>query len=644
MQKKRGQATAFIILGILVVSSILGVYFARDYILKSSWERGLTKSLTVPAQAESVKSFVDSCILDLSSRGVDLLGQQGGYIVMPSNPMEDPLDKISNTLAIFPGFKTVYWYFKAKNNVEVFQKPSLEDMQNELASYIDYHLRDCLDFSKFTGYKIKTGTVKTNVEIKDDEILLTTKLPVHIELKDFKFDIGEFYTKVTAPLGNLYQEASKIYDRENLDMFLERNTINTLVLSEEIPVTGITRDCGTKIWVRRDVVNAINKYVPLNIQMLKVKGTNYELIDPVKEEYYELDLGVRDSDMDVSFYSSDKWPNEIEIIPSEGELLQAESVTKSAGALEGLAQSFFCMNYYQFLYNLKYPVLVILSKNDYTFKFATQIVIKSNEARKSTSTPLSIPEVDKSFCDNKQVDLDVYTYDDEGDGVSNVNIKFKCINIVCDIGKTIGNYLKAKFPPCLNGAIITSKEDYNSGKLIISTNEPAVASVTMAKVRDIGVEVSITNRVDSRLAEGEKAFVSMTDSENEFSSSLIYPDQKEIKLIPGNYEVYAYILKDTKGITIRGETKEICIDVPEAGIAGLFGATTKKCVNVDIPSTELTNVMVGGAKFNMAVSANDLRKPSMRLYIPYKGMPKSYGELSILDLEVGENFVYPKFE
>ena len=86
-------------------------------------------------------------------------------------------------------------------------------------------------------------------------------------------------------------------------------------MNDKIPVTGVTRDCGTKVWARANVVDAIKNYVPLNIQMLRARGTNYESFS--EGDYYELDLGVR-GDMTVNFYSSKDWPYKIEIIP-EGE-------------------------------------------------------------------------------------------------------------------------------------------------------------------------------------------------------------------------------------------------------------------------------------------------------------------------------------
>ena len=157
MSKKRGQVTTFIVLGIIIVASLIGGYFAKDYITKSSWERSYEKSLVVPKQAETVKNYVDSCISEIAIKSVDLSGQQGGYVVIPEDQFKDPLDRFSNSLTIFSGFRTPYWYYKANNNVEVFQKPSLNEIEEELSSYMDSSLRECLDFSGFTGYKIKTG-------------------------------------------------------------------------------------------------------------------------------------------------------------------------------------------------------------------------------------------------------------------------------------------------------------------------------------------------------------------------------------------------------------------------------------------------------------------------------------------------------
>jgi hypothetical protein len=119
---------------------------------------------------------------------------------------------------------------------------------------------------------------------------------------------------------------------------------------------------------------------------------------------------------------------------------------------------------------------------------------------------------------------------------------------------------------------------------------------------------------------------------------------KTIKLIPGDYDVSLYIIKQSdKGISVPGREVQNCVDVPTKGVGGVFGATEEKCFTTKIPSMTLNQVISGAADFRMTVNAADLERGRVEFYIPYQGVPQKYEDLLSLSNEVGEGFVYPKF-
>src|SRR3989338_11550346 len=112
---KRGQLTLLIILGLLLVSSAGLVYYYKDQIFLSQWERERAESLVIPSEVEELHDQIGNCVSSLASIGVTLLGQQGGYITLPEDPLGDGShNPFSNSLEIFPqsDFKTVYWFYE----------------------------------------------------------------------------------------------------------------------------------------------------------------------------------------------------------------------------------------------------------------------------------------------------------------------------------------------------------------------------------------------------------------------------------------------------------------------------------------------------------------------------------------------------
>ena len=647
MAQKRGQASIIILLGIVVVSLVAGVYFSRDYIFKSEWERLSERSLVVPRQAEDVKTFVMSCIEQAGEKAVDLVGQQGGYVSVPGDPIPFGIyNQFSNSLEVVGSLRVPYWYYKSSNNIDQYKIPNLEQIGRNIEGYASDQLRVCLgtfDYFKKQGYKINPGLIKTQAEIQKDKILFKINFPLHIELKDFKFDFKEFYYKSEKPLGALYDTARGIYNYENGKYFLEDKTVDIMVSSDKIPLTGEVFDCSTPIWSKYDVINNLKRLLTYNIQSLKVKDTNYDLLNKDRD-YFEVDVGAADQNLNVNFIYSERWPFELEVSGDEGGILKAENAGSGLGSLKSMVESLICYSSWHFVYNIKYPVLVVLNKNDYTFQFATMVVVDRNEPRKNFVTPLESPPMDERFCENRQYGLTVSAYDYFGSPVSDVDLSYKCISNICDLGKTSGNLWTGEVMPCGNGFIVANKEGYHTSYTEASTLGDSSMSITIKKYSDLNVNVQVLRGGSGELREDETAYISLFNEEDNYRTSIVYPSMKTIKLIPGDYDVSLYIIKQSdKGISVPGREVQNCVDVPTKGVGGVFGATEEKCFTTKIPSMTLNQVISGAADFRMTVNAADLERGRVEFYIPYQGVPQKYEDLLSLSNEVGEGFVYPKF-
>src|SRR3990172_9048303 len=122
--KKRAQVTAFIIIGAII---LLGVGLLI-YMLSSAEKEEITTSVEVSerflSEIKPVEAYFEECISDSTQKGILLLGEQGGRIIVPPE-----LEKESTTL----------WYYKQVN-----LQPSLDLSEKELEAYIHNGIVICL--------------------------------------------------------------------------------------------------------------------------------------------------------------------------------------------------------------------------------------------------------------------------------------------------------------------------------------------------------------------------------------------------------------------------------------------------------------------------------------------------------------------
>ncbi len=633
---KSGQVTFFVIIGLVAITTILIGFYARDYVVKTILGRELDENIVVPERIKPVQNFVLSCLRESGEKAIKLIGQQGGYTTIPRDPYGlTQLNLISNALTIYGNNKIAYWFYEQPNKVQIKQIPTEEDINEEISAFIEEDIITCLNnFRDFNEYEIIQGDLIANTALNEDEISVSIDFPIKIKIQDFEFKINKFSQTINSPLLSLYESAVEIFDNLNSDNTLEHKTLTMLSVYEEIPFSGTTDDCIAPIWTLDKVKEDLKKIIFNNIQALKIKGTNYELSEN-ENSYFEIDPYLDDKDLQVNFLYSENWPIEMDVNPRDGNLLKAQSVTSKLGPLRGLAEGFACISTYHFIYDIKYPVLIILNKDGYTFQFATQVVIDNNEPRKQTIFANSIEGFDSRICDARKQELTVFTKDINNRPLDDVNIEYKCVSKICDIGKTGLNNLNdavltEKYPQCLNGAIIGTKEGYHSSKITASTLERATTTLFLEPYRELNVDALIARAGSGKINENEEVYIQISEADKDHYETILYPEQTKIKLITGNYKAIVYLISDfPEGLNLEEKKIETCFDVPKEGVfSAIFQQTERKCVKTTIPGTTVDKIISGYSEFEFSVTESDLQKKSILFHVPYKGKPTTLSELS----------------
>lgn len=572
-KRKKGQVTIFIIIAIIIVAGIIGVVLLRDRIKPVVW----------PREVLPVYEYFLSCIEDETKIAASIMGSQAGYLELPEFEPGSEYMPFSSQLN-FLGTGVPYWYYVSSNGISKEQVPSKEKMQAQLEDYLEDRIKECdfLDF-EMQGFVVEVEESEIEVEIKNREIKVEVEMPLTISYGNTVVRQTSHEVEVKSRLGKFYDIARKIYDAEQANLFLENYGVDVLRLYA--PVTGVELTCSPKVWLQNDVKDNLRRALEANVQAIKIKGNYYSLSD--KHEYFVRDIGekVRGEGESINFLYSKNWPTKIEIYPDEDPML-AEPV----GLEEGLGLLGFCYVPYHFVYDIAYPVLVQIYDAEEMFQFPIAVVIDKNKPLEGLATE-ALPEVVPKLCEHKLTQVEVYTYNSKIEPVE-ASIAFKCFDTKCDIGKTelVGEdaYLRSLFPQCVNGFIIVRAEGYAIKKYMLSTVKSGEANIILDKLYTLNLNITI----DNKPLKNENAIIHF---QGKGTRTIAYPEQKQIQLTEGSYNITLNIYKDSS-ITLRGFTKRTCIDVPKKGILGIFGVTEERCFNMEIPSQIVSYALAGGGK------------------------------------------------
>ena len=641
---KRGQTTVFIIIGIIILVSVGTFFYVNKAVKERQLEAERERSLLVPQQIEPIKNFIEACIDQVSRDGVNIIGLQGGYANLPEDVFASASQNIfSNSLQIFRNLKVPYWYYEKASGVQESQKLTIKQIEQELNNYVNENLAECVDGVRVfesQGYELNIGEVNTKSEIKQDSVEIEIDYPMQVSFKDVGFNFNSFSKDLDVALGRLYILANDIINNEDQTNFLEEKTLDFLIIYKEVPYDFVDFECTPKIWSVQNVEKDLKGILSLNVPNIKIKNTANYYQDA--RQYFTWDLKRNYRTLTTNFYFSENWPFLMEVEPNENGVLSGTSLSGNLrDSFARFGSSFFCMNSYHFIYDIKYPVLVVLRDDNafdgegYAFQFATQVIIDNNQPRMNVLGQQNEVLDDLDLCKNKVTPITVDALQvNPGETLSpleDVEIEFKCLTSSCSIGKTKkdelgGASLSARFPSCLNGFVIGKKAGFKEGKVQLSTNQPSSTSIILEPIYSKEYEIKIIDPSRGIRDPFDDERVVINFDTTDYSTSAVYPGElSQIQLVDGIYNIDGYIIREsTQGITLKGTTITKCFDVPQRNLFGVFGATKQECVDVNVGDTSLKEVIVGGAEFEWSPSRIDLsRDNKLVIYMYYNGFPST---------------------
>jgi len=614
---KRGQMTLFIIAGVVILFVAFFFGYLQNESLRQRVESELFGAAVVPEQAKGVVSYLDGCVERIAKDGLMILGSKGGYIKIPEQIGDNP----KRVLEFDQNTKIPYWIYGDQKQI-----PTVEEMEQQLDTYINSRLGEC-DLSEFNIPK--TSELKIISSINDKSVIFKLVSGLDVLIKDKTFDLSDYvFVEIKTEFKNMFDLGKSIVSEELKTSALEYNTINLISTyglgnKEEIPpISGMDFDCGQKIWIKPEVKRILREILTSNIIYLKVIGSgNYN----VKSEFYDsmtwnLESGAENLNINFLYYP--EWPLFLDVYPSDGAVIRGNRIVNAFPIL------FLCMNFYNFRYDMNYPVVVdITDEFGYRFRFPIEVVIKDNFGRKRVFDTEFLDEKQSLFCDLDQrlsKDITVITVDKNNERLGDVDVIYSCGGESCTIGKTDDTgELIAKFPLCYGGRLDLIKEDYLGVKQKLNVDENTQVSVggVLHKFENKKVGVSVFDIKENKkreMRDDEKVILQfnrfnaeINDYDHYTALVLNGTAKEEIKLVPGLYHVEMSLLS-SKEITIPSKTLNL-------GPLGILGRKT-------LPEIKFDTMVEGGAKFEWFI--DDMNFNEIELTVLSWGLPRSYDDLN----------------
>ncbi len=565
---KRGQVTLFIIIGLTILIT------ATLFLLYQGQIKQFVTTIVYP-ESEPIINYIQQCVKDTAYTGITIAAAQGGYLTLPPQlEFGDPME---------PGFvppppspiQVPLWWYKGKSYV-----PTKKDIQEQLASFVEENIDDCLEgLDSFPQYIVTTDSKPVSIfTIRDTSIRTDLDLPLLIKNREDNTEIklSRFTETIDVPLGKLYNTAVDIHEYENQFAFLENLTLDLLAVADGaddspyIPYDGFDIRCGNgKEWsIQLDIIPELQQMVKYNMHFLtfnNAKKDYTELFDtPFNQEvcdaeddsgrctssytqegkmydYYRSFYAINMNDKDLSdisiktTYDPTFWMN-LAVTPSNGDTVKGFPLD-----IPILAS---CIQVYHHRYDITYPLMFQLTdQSGFTFNFALPVMIEKNRPKRY-QTPFVQPSFtytpsSEEYCATSKYEQVVVAKDAvTGEFLNNVSVSYDCIRFSCDVGTTKqatiagtpipGSVpdLRGKFPGCINGFLVANKPGYRetTSQITIDRPELNIPHIDMTPLSLLEVKAYVIQGNTARpLKEGELVAVSISNEKIDYQESAFVP-------------------------------------------------------------------------------------------------------------------------
>jgi len=370
-------------------------------------------------------------------------------------------------------------------------------------------------------------------------------------------------------------------EAENRDSFLERKTMDLIVLDQEIPTTDIEATCLPRIWNLDDVTNKLKQLLRVNLPYIRIMDSNYaENIyvsnpfgkDTYKDSYFQSHYIWEIADekffnFNAVFTYDENWPLQLQARPRDGNLLKSNT-QKGFDLL-----NFFCLHIWHFTYDVLYPVKVTISDTNqgsrpYTFNFAFKVNIDHNQPNRQNTGTTIFQTVERpgseEFCNDVTNEITIFTVSnttEEQVDITDVDLTLTCGAFTCNLGKSdwlsfgAASGIIKQTPYCVNAILRGKKDGFLDAQSFIQTDRPRTYTLHMKPVKEFSnynvVKHQLVNpSIQGSLKESEKVSIQIKALHSDFETFGVYPTEGSFPITlleeRETYDVIIYFTDNNK--------------------------------------------------------------------------------------------------
>ncbi|HLD88809.1 MAG TPA: hypothetical protein VI894_01235 [Candidatus Nanoarchaeia archaeon] len=178
---KRGQATAFMVIGLVLLFSLLIFNYANQL--------GIKKPVYSTSDSSEVKNAVDACLNSVGAMALNEMSQNGD---------------------INFDFPPIIFDFYSDNKKKL---PSREELSIHLSAFVDESLAFCVNDSIGSRYNVVLGAPSTNVIFGADEIVMATNFPVKVIFPEQVVELQSFIATYPVKFLKIYNITELIINK-----------------------------------------------------------------------------------------------------------------------------------------------------------------------------------------------------------------------------------------------------------------------------------------------------------------------------------------------------------------------------------------------------------------------------------------------
>lgn len=192
---KKGQATMFVILAIILIAAIILSFTLREQFIEQFSEVQPVRSAALQEEVDDVTALVETCM--------ESSGKEAAYSVLGNGGFLS-LDK-SNSVDVYARLVPIYYNYGQQN------VPTKEDMEANVGEYASYLMQYCLLDLSNENFKVEqTGDIELEATI-DEGVDFDLALPLTIYKDNDSARIESFSQHVDVDMMTPYSQALEAY-------------------------------------------------------------------------------------------------------------------------------------------------------------------------------------------------------------------------------------------------------------------------------------------------------------------------------------------------------------------------------------------------------------------------------------------------